>query len=289
MENKTLLSVEPMESYEAPKVPTLDEVYKNPTPLKKLPKRWAKNAAVVACVGILGISTLSGCFSPTSTPGRDDTERSRGFLFSRNDNRNGYYTGYDGYGQYVPGYSGYEEFDLIIRLHGGGGGWASYVVHITEQEALSIIRTQLEAVGLRFNDTPPNYTVFGGDSWNPTIGLDLFDARNNVAVSHLTWDESNIPFGWRGSQGAAEVALEFANTTDINVGAFYTPGFFLDWDAMGDWVENRDGTWRHIPAREPTERQRANAKAEARPVLEERITAQVEQFISLLRAEGIIE
>jgi len=51
------LNLTPIESYEAPRIPTLA----NKPKLAKLPSRWKKNAAVVACVGIVGSMTLAGC------------------------------------------------------------------------------------------------------------------------------------------------------------------------------------------------------------------------------------
>ena len=278
MDNKNLPIVKPMENYEAPKVASLDEIYKNPEPLKKLPKRWAKNAAVVACVGILGMSTLAGCIFGSS-PARQQHHRG-------GERTNGYeYNITNGYGI---GYNGYEEFDLVIRIHGGGGGFASYVVHMTEQEALGIIRRQLEAAGLRFSNTPPNYIAFEDDSWMPSVGLDLFDARNNVAISHLNLNESDIPFGPWGSDAAQSFREAFESQTDITVGVFYTSVVHTGWDAMGDWIEDEEGEWVHVPARQPTARQRAEAKAEARPILEERLNDQIQEFIDFLRSERII-
>jgi len=282
MENKNLPPLTPMESYQAPKVPTLEEVYKNPEPLKKLPGRWAKNAAVVTCVGILGVSTLAGCLPSPPVGGQQygngngETETTGG---GENGNGNGYGSGYNGY----------EQFDLVIRLHGGGAGGVGYVVHLTEQEALGIIRAQLEAAGLRFGATPPGYIAFDDDTWLPRIGLDLYDSANNVAVAHLSWENSNVPFSWWGREGAEQVAQAFAEQTDMPVGVFYTPGFFPGWDAMGDWFEDEDGEWVHIPPEDPTEEQREQALTEARPLLEERVAEQVEEFINFLREQGIVQ
>jgi hypothetical protein len=42
-------------------------------------------------------------------------------------------------------------YDVDPRVHGGGAASIYYIAHITEQEALGIIRTQLEAAGLNLS------------------------------------------------------------------------------------------------------------------------------------------
>ncbi|MCL2854455.1 MAG: hypothetical protein FWE21_02425 [Defluviitaleaceae bacterium] len=242
------LNIKPMESYEAPKVPALDDVYKNPEPLKKLPARWVKNAVVAATAGILGLATLAYCG-----------------------------TGYLTHGQYCNeygvGYHGFQDFDLVIRVHHGGFGSASYVVHMTEQEALGIIRRRLEAAGLRFCDTPPNYTVFDNASSRTTVGLSLFDKENNVAVAHIGWEAD---FGRFTGRWDAERAKEvFAQQTDIKVGTFYASHFQIE------GVNARIGRL--------SRRQRREAQVEARSVLEKRLNNQIEAFIKFLHNEGIME
>ncbi|MCL2854453.1 MAG: hypothetical protein FWE21_02415 [Defluviitaleaceae bacterium] len=283
---KGLLNIKPMEQYEAPKVPSLEEIYKNPEPLKKLPVRWAKNAAVAASMGILGMTTLAACdtydYYPWDKPHHGGAASAVYFVYPTeqevSDSPN--------YNQYGLGYNGYEEFDLMVRVHHGGSGGAGYVVYLTEQEALGIIRRQLEAAGLSFGDTPPNYTAFEDDDWMPRVGLDLFDYENNVAISHLNFDDNNRPFIHNIT---GEVRESFGRQTDINVGVFYTPAFFpQEWDAMGDWVEE-DGEWTHIPPTGPTDEEKAEVKAEARPILEARLNEQIQAFITLLRNQGIIQ
>ena len=262
MENKNLPPITPMESYVAPNVPTLDEVYKNPAPLSKLPKRWAKNAAVVACVGILGFSTLAGCLPSSPAVGQQYSHISEVVSVTKHST---------------------AEFDLIFRVHHGGAGGASYVVHLTEQEALGIIRTQLEAVGLSFNATPPEHISDRGE-WGASIGLDLFDGERNVAISLINWENSNQSFRSRGRDFADMVAADFAEQTDIPIGVFYIPGVSL-WGSLRG--PHFDLEWR--PDRgEPTDEEMAEIGAVAGPILVERLTDQVEEFISFLRAEGIL-
>jgi len=247
-----MLNVRPVENYNAPELPTLEEASNNPAPLKKLPKRWKKNAVVIAGIGILGAAALMGCYDSYDC---EDHPR----IFS--------------------GFSAHQQLDLTLRLHGGGGGSASYVVHLTEQEALSIIRMQLEAAGLNLAYEPPAYTT-QGSGWGVDIDIDFFDCPRGVAISHISWTDSNQPFTETGSRFATSVAEGFAEQTNLAVGVFYNPGFFPRWERDDD-----EDWWN--PS-EPTAEEAAAAKAEARPILEERLTAQVEAFINYLRRRGII-
>lgn len=182
MENsKNDLKINPVESYQPPKIPTLSDLCGNSALLKKLPSRWAKNAAVITCAGIIGASVLVGCM-------------------------------------------GNRELDITRRLdHGGFASGPIYVVHLTEQEAFGIVRAQLEAAGLRFDATPPNYTV---DYWESAIGLELFDSQRNVAIARIRADEIDSPFvpEWRIESRNSWIADEFAEQTDIIVGVFYNQG-----------------------------------------------------------------
>ncbi|MCL2563710.1 MAG: hypothetical protein FWE08_06715 [Oscillospiraceae bacterium] len=86
----------PAKSYTPPQYPTRADTRGNPALLKKLPSKWRKNAAAVACIGLLGIALLSGC--TTSSP-----------------NGNGNDCGWDDH-----------------LHHGGSGGAPIYVAHLTE-------------------------------------------------------------------------------------------------------------------------------------------------------------
>ena len=244
------IHIKPMENYEAPKLPMLDEVNENSFPLKKLPKRWAKNAAIMLGIGVLGLGTLSGCDVINSITGDGTAVVNRGEPFAE-----------------------YGEFELIVRLHGGGGGWSSYVVYLTEQEILNTIRRRLEAVGLRFNYEPPVYTVFG-DIGIPPIGLHLFDEMKNVAISYVSFDDNNRQFVHRIDHMVAD---RFAEQTDIKVGVISQSHFFI-----------RSGG--HFLNRTPplTEQERETAKIEARPELEEQLNEQIDNFITVLSEAGII-
>jgi len=216
MNNNDLLSINPVENYEAPQIPTLSD--DNSAVLKKLPSRWKKKAAVIACAGIVGVSvlSLSGCAILNNTNNRID--------------------------------------DCDYWCHHGGSGAAMYIVHLTEQEALNIVRSQLEAAGLNFSAEPPNETV---EVDRRNISLDLFDGERNVAVAHVnTWREANL---------FVEKWECDCDDLDITIGVFQTEEFER-WDRPSD-----------------------DERAEDMAKLEGQLTAQVQEFIEFLRDEGILE
>jgi len=169
-----------------------------------------------------------------------------------------------------------NEPDLTIRIGGGGlGSGGVYVVHLTEQEAFGIIRIQLEAVGLVFGDEPPEYRAGGRGQFN----LNLFDENRGVVVSHLTWGQGHQALSSIGRNFVRAIEAEFAEQTDYAVGVFYTPG--MDPRRLNAyWGDtSRTASARAVRA----------GKAEARPILEANLTAQINDFISYLRTAGIIE
>jgi len=164
-----------------------------------------------------------------------------------------------------------SESDLSIRFHHGGANIPFYLVHMTEQETLGIIREQLENAGLNLGDTPFDYVADG-------FSIDLFDSELRVGVSQIDWRASEMsPFLWSG-RVSDRVAAEFAEQTDIPIGVFYTPTKDLGRIWMLNW--NGEATFGVMPTLEEI--------AEARTTLENDITNQVNEFIDFLRSEGIL-
>ena len=298
------LSISPVETYKAPEVPVLGG--DNSALLKKLPLRWRKNAKILACLGIVGTLALAGCSSevPYSRPyGEGGAFGAYYAEHGTGETPEAYYALHPSVqAEYPPGphsqdildkmhdlgsphgsYSGYSDAELTVRLHQGGMGVSSYVVHLTEQDAYGIIRARLEAAGLNFDAVPPDYTidsitralwdagessVFWGDMTDEGIRLNLFDRERNVAVSHISWDESNRPFSSWGRAFAMQVERTFTEHMDgITVGAIYNPGAYL-------------GT------------SRAEARRNMRdshPELVRSLINQVDAFIFILQYEGILE
>jgi len=117
-----------MEHYTPPKIPTLAS---KPN-LCELPKRWAKNAAVVACIGVLAAGSLAGCAVPQQA-----AETRPPYHMSDPAQRTQF---------------NYNDLDFEMRMHHGGSGSAMYVVHLTEQEMQGFITAQLESAGVNFDN-----------------------------------------------------------------------------------------------------------------------------------------
>jgi len=248
--------IKPVERYRSPEIPTFGD--NSPALLKKLPKRWQHNAKVIACMGMIGMGTiaLSSCDSSDSY----SNMRYESLYSEQHD------------------YSYNLQEDLYLRFHtGGAGAGPFYVVYLTEQEALGIIRAQLEAVGLNFNDTPPRrhgVNINRYHAWRGRrLGLDLFDKENNVAIAQLlVWDINLLPREDK-SISANAIAREFnGQRHGISVGVFYNPGTII----------NNPGN--RLSEEELTER-----KAQARPILEERLAEQVDRLIFFLQVAGILD
>ena len=298
------LSISPVETYKAPEVPVLGG--DNSALLKKLPSRWQKNAKILACMGIVGTLAMSGCGAemPYSRPSGEGV--ASGAYYAEHGNGEtpeAYYALHSSVqAEYSPGpqsqsifeymhnlgaehgsYSGYSDAELVVRLHQGGGGASFYVVHLTEQEAYGIIRARLEAAGLNFDATPPDYTIdgitralwdageptpFWGDMTDEGIRINLFDRERDVAVSHISWEESNRPFSSRGRAFATQVERTFTEHMDgTTVGAIYNPDVFLG----------------------ATRAQARRYASGSRPELVNRLINQVDAFIFILQSEGILE
>ena len=263
--DESLLRIGPVEEYCAPEIPKLEETRDKVALLKKLPSRWQKNAKVVACIGLAGALTLSGCahYLRSQYNAVDNITHSQE-------------SGYEAF-------QNQEEFDLVVRLHGGGAGSLFYVVHMTEQEVIGIIRNLLEAAGLNFDADPPDYIVDFVDSGLarglPTHDIELFDEERGVAISHISWEDNHRRFFSHGGGGLAERVTErFARqSSGITFGVFHNPGRTVN----RGWVaRTADG----LTLRDPFGRREAQKRA----ILEESVTRQVDEFIAFLQSEGIL-
>ena len=272
MKHTDLSSLTPAKAYTAPEYPTLTDTHDNPAQLKKLPSRWKKNAAVIACIGLLGVSTLAGCFAPES-------------LYNKYGNYKEHYAAYSTYnnidnkeenGAETEVYNGFTDFDISVRIHGGGDGTpAVYVAYLTEQEALGIIRAQLEAAGLTFGATPPGYRA-EEEFWFD-FGLDLYDEEKGVAVA-LVEDRC---FGWWCCCYTERITESFAEQTDMPIGIIPNPYEVLsDSRQPAFWWPEDGEEW--VYGYDPEQ------AAAAGTSLYRQLSAQVQAFIELLREQGIL-
>ena len=152
-----------------------------------------------------------------------------------------------------------------------------YVAHFTDQEAIDIIRVQLEAVGLNFDSAVPLYNVElwgGGRRWSQNVGIDLFDEERNVAITFINMYKdatSSVVEEGGGVYGGMinRFETEFSeNFEGVYFGIFYNSAVLREWR-----TQNR----RRPLNNEEIER------------LTERLEAQVQNFIYQLREEGIID
>ncbi|MCL2555766.1 MAG: hypothetical protein FWE03_01940 [Firmicutes bacterium] len=214
----------PLASYNIPKYPTYEDAKLEPKLLKKIPSRWKKNLAALACIGLLSVGTttaLSGCF-----------------ILNRCLN----------------------SCLGSCTIHMGGSGMPIYVVYLTEQEALDVMRNKAEYMGLELNDTPPNISVTA--SWdNRQVNLKLFNEDKNIAFSHVG---ANNFWDWEiNKEHIANEAQEAFDEkdSDLIVKVFHS-------NAISSSRNTRD---------------------EDHEYLKQHLTAQVREFIEWLQAEGIIQ
>lgn len=272
MSKKDLLGLNPVENYKAPKLPSLNEAKDDPNLLKKLPSRWAKNAAVITCMGIMGTVLFTGCYDRSHHGGAGGFPL---YVCRHTESECDCET----FGGYIRQSGDYEY--LLRTHHGGSIGSPFYVVYLTEQEALSIIREAAEKHGLRFDHLPPDYSVevegwWGrGSSGDRNLDINLFDARKGVGIALMNTD---ISIGMWGNETIENAKRDFANLNDdINVGVFYQRGEFIG----PQWSHNLvDGTVDHTYTDEE--------KAEAAATQAENLRRQVQNFVQFLRDEGVI-
>ena len=261
----------PMENYSAPAYPT--RVEKPSATINKLPKRWVKNAAVIACVGALNLSMLMGCATPS--------------IYQTNE-RNPPRRCADGtHGVNMENISHIEnecEFGLIISGHwGGSGSGPFYVAHLTEHEAMQIIRNRLCEAGICFDANVPNYIVSAKSPKTQyieaTAELSLFDerTRQGIIFPGFRWDRAFCwyfnPPSLSFEEARALVKQGFANQFDVSASII---------SVWSESIGNYDDNWEDRPTF-TTEERRA-----ARRTLEDRLLAQVDAFIEQLREDGIL-
>jgi hypothetical protein len=158
----------------------------------------------------------------------------------------------------------YNGRDFTVRAHfGGAGGGPMYTLQFTEQEILGFIREKMAALGINMTREVPEYTamqhidewMWDNRSWPAHIAINLFDSETNVGVALVN------------SSIVREIAHDFARqNNDITLGLFNV---------------RRESIRHGNPDDE--------ILADIFPVFYDDLTAQVNQFISVLRAQGIIE
>ena len=151
--------------------------------------------------------------------------------------------------------------------HGGGSGGAPiYVAHLTEQEALSFVRAQLEEAGLDFSTAPPESDYIVYLIGLGIVRLELFDEEKDVAITIIAERDAD-EYCQGSSYMKKEVEKAFSILApDLTVGVFYCPGEYF---------------WEGTPNN--------SQKEELKELLKEHLSTQVSEFIELLQTKGKLE
>ena len=131
-------TLSPMQNYSPPTYPSRAE---NPMAvLKKVPVRWAKHAAILACIGALSLGALTGCTAQGIQAPTPYDDSIHGVTVADPQDGNPYV-------------ENVRTFDVVVRTHmGGSAAGPFYVAYLTEQEALGIIRSRLYQAGIAFDN-----------------------------------------------------------------------------------------------------------------------------------------
>ena len=273
----------PLKHYQLPKYPSYEDAKTEPSLLRRLPNRWKKNMAALACVGLLGMATtLGGCFGASCNIPLPPTPSTPAYPNGNDNGNNGNNSNGGGYE------NGNEDLCIadiiasgISAHHGGSGGPPVYVVYLTEQEALQVIRYKAESLGLSMRSTPPSISVVARQNehqWALTreIGVGLFNAEKNIALSHVGgsnwWD-----WEWSNRQVAQNAqALFNEKDGDMTIKVFH---------GVSEWAGSPIA-WNE-ETRAPVFPQ--ERLIETTQTLKQHLKAQVREFIEWLQAGGIIQ
>lgn len=224
-----LLTLASMQYYDAPKLPTL-ETYK-PDLLKNVPSRWKNKMKMTTVAGLFGMTLLTGCSV---------------------------------YEALMP-VSDYDYYLVDDWMHhGGSGGAPLYIAYLTEQEALEIIKTQLEKAGLNFEEISSRYHL-QVDNW-ATAELILADEERDLTIAFIDrwWTWHNEDYEIKERLEITEAAIQqFRDEFGVEVSSvIFNP---------------TDEVWNE------------NDKLAIKAGFEEDLTRQVQNFIEQLRTDGVVE
>jgi len=294
---KEHFTLSPMQEYDIPSYPTRME---NPkSTLKKLPTRWTKNVAVIACLGAMGIGALAGCIDqdrlhgggaaamPDYVASRTEQDALRPVDFHYGGAASEpFYVVYPTEQEITNCYVEHAgEFDIEVRTHtGGSGAGPFYVAYLTEQEALGIIRNRACEAGICFSSPIPDYEASfvvesEGSDVVFTATLSLYDettrqgvVKNIVFPQDWHWFH---PLSWELTNQDIESGLkqDFEERFGVSVVFMQNPGesigdFDWDWEAEAIFTDEE--------------------KQEAGRSLSEQLIYQVDAFLEHLRIEGIL-
>ena len=249
------LQSSPVKDYSPPNLPTLEEARDSQMPMP-LPSRWRKGVAVLACIGVMGALAVYGGVG------------------SRHSEPMIYYCPINQPEEYALARINARLEAARMRIgvhHGGAVGVPIYVAHITEQEVLAFIRARLELAGLNFDAEPPSYRF---TNWGNEIGITLFDEERRIAIAYINWVDTEQHFMPRGRFFAERVAEELTRQSrNAAIRVFYNPG---------EEIYSPRGRRNSISRATMSKK-----RDEARPVLIQRLNAQIDAFLASLWDENI--
>jgi len=279
MKNKDdLITLAPMENYNAPDLPTLVEGTSDL--LKKVPSRWKSKAMMAATVSLFGVVTLTGCGSetPTGSPTMISNDPI-GPITNLSPN------------------SGIYCSDLH---HGGEGGGPIYVAYMTEQEALNIVHAQFQNAGISLSEALPRHAIDASDIYYELGNFDEVLSSGTMFPNYIEMqfiDEGNqtgvvLVKNWSWGLGSEctvnvreSIEQRFLVEHDITVQVLFERGGSLSWDTNWD-LEEGDALW-------DDESQSYIISDEIREQLledaETRLAEQVQEIIDELHEKGIID
>ncbi|MCL2577845.1 MAG: copper amine oxidase N-terminal domain-containing protein [Defluviitaleaceae bacterium] len=252
--------------------------------MKKGQLMLMKKAAITACVVIICI--FSGCNRnaeeeepPVLTRSFDDVLAIQATA----------------QGRYAAAIEHIESAELNMQIDNG-----VYVVHFSDHIVTGYIRSKLEAAGLDFSDTPPEYSV-DLDGWHE-FTLSLFDEEIRVGASHISYVVNNTPdFSEGGGNLANEVTRKFAEEhKHITVGVFFNPDErvlsdlevlqALGFDPMSEDFDHEEyeANFNHEEYEALHGEMLAERKEMGRQALIEHLNVQAQEFIDRLYVKGIL-
>ena len=153
----------------------------------------------------------------------------------------------------------YNGRNFTVRSHHGGSiGMPGYTLHFTEQEILGFIREKLAVEGINLETNHLLSEIGYDNEFNSNQSLNkinLFDHEKNVGVALVD--------RW----GALLAAMDFAQQNNSFV--------------LGLFNEHSESVETRNPSQETL--------SEMYPIFVEDLTMQVEEFIRVLRGQGIID
>jgi len=294
------MTVKPLKTYKPPAYPTIAEAKQDARLLERLPRRWGKNKTLATLFGTGLMIHVAGC--------NKDTPKGDGNLLfpAHAEDAAGQRPAVKKVVRALPATRVAPMLEEALANDGRGGFGCiaiSAPVFLSEQEALDLIRAELEKAGLKLQETVSvdGLQIPKGRSFTKgTYAFDLGTEDKSVAVKFLTgkddrsWGEDT---GLRSSYASYNYAALATRVSDafkqrdkgdpVIIGLFFEPSVYpvdhRDFDMTGLTSEQKQF------ARNQVEATRKTRHENARELGREKLRRQVSHFVDYLRQEGVVE